>query len=196
MGGGYDADRFYIIDDSARCHMRFSLRSLFGAVTAAAIALAVLMYFTFNYRKQLAIRSDLKAIGAHSVRFGAGNSIQASFHDPVSSPNIARYVEIAALDFKEAHVTDESLQNLSGLKSVGVIVFSLSDVQDEQLRHLKGLGKVRHLWLSHTGLTDACVDALIDVPGLESVDVTNTLITPAGIARLRAARPSVVVRNR
>ena len=175
---------------------RFSLRSLFGAVTAVAIVLALVMYLTIDYRKQLAIRSDLRALGAYSVRFGAGNSIQASFHDPVASPSIARYADIAVLDFKAAHVTDESLKNLSGLKNVGVIVFSLSDVQDDQLRHLKPLGKVRHLWLSHTRLTDACVDALIDAPGLESVDVTNTLITPSGIARLRAARPAVIVRDR
>jgi len=176
--------------------MRFSLRSLFAAVTAAAIALALLLYLTINYRKQLAIRSDLRAMGAYSVRFGAGNSIQASFHDPVASPKIVKYAEIAVWDFKAAHVTDESLQNLSGLENVGVIVFSLSDVQDDHLRHLKALGKVRHLWLSHTTLTDACVDALLEIPGLESVDVTNSLITPSGIARIRAARPSVIVRDR
>ncbi len=175
--------------------MRFSLRRMFGAVTAASIALALLLYVTVEYRRQMAIRADLISLGAYSVRFGSGNSIQASFHDPVVSPSIAKFREFAVLDFKEARVTDESLQNLSGLESVDVIVFSLSDVRDDQLSHLKSLGKVRHLWLSHTGLTDACVDALIDIPGLESVDVTGSLITENGIARLRAARPSVVVRN-
>ena len=154
------------------------------------------MYLTTDYRKQMAIRSDLNAFGAYSVRFGPGNSIQASFHDPVASPKIAKYREIAVLDFKEAHITDESLENLSGLESVDGIIFSLSDVRDDHMLQLKTLGKVRHLRLSHTGLTDACVDAIIDVPGLESVDVTNSLITQSGIARFRAARPSVVVRNR
>jgi hypothetical protein len=176
--------------------MRFSLRTLLGAVTAAAIALAVLVYLTVDYRKQLAIRSDLTTMGAYSVRFGPGNAIHASFHDPVASPAIAKYHEVAVLDFKEAHVTEESLKNLSGLASVDVIVFSLSDVRDEHLLELKTLGKVRNLVLSHTGLTDGCVDALIDVSGLESVDVTNSLITESGIDRLHEARPSLVVRHR
>jgi hypothetical protein len=175
--------------------MRFSIRSLLAAVAAVAIALALVMYLTKNYRKQLAIRSDLQAIGAYSIRFGTDNAIQASFHDPVVSSGIAKYPEIAVLDFKEAHVTEESLKNLSGLKSVGVMVFSLSDIQDDHLRHLTTIGKVRHLLLSHTALTDDCVDAIIDVPGLESVDLTNSLITPNGIARLRAARPALIVRN-
>jgi hypothetical protein len=175
--------------------MRFSLRRLFAAVTAVAIALAILMYVTINYRKQLAIRSDLQTMGAYSVEFGADNAISASFHDPVNSPTIAKYTEIAVLDFKEAHVTDESLKNLSGLASVGTIVFSLSDVQDRQLSHLKSFGKVRHLWLSHTGLTDASVDAILEVPGLESVNVANSFISPSGIARLRAARPGLIVRD-
>ena len=117
----------------------------------------------------MAIRSDLRTIGGYSVRFGPGDSIRASFHDPVASPSLAKYREVAVLDFKEAHVTDESLKNLSGLEDVNVIVFSLSDVRDHHLLQLKTLGEVRHLWLSHTGLTDACVDAIIEVPGLESV---------------------------
>ena len=96
---------------------------MFGAVTLAAIALTLLLYLTIDYRKQLAIRSDLQTIGAYSVRFGPSDSIQASFHDPVASPSIVNYREIAVLDFKEAHVTTESLENLAGLKEVGVIVF-------------------------------------------------------------------------
>ena len=137
--------------------MRFSLRSLFGAVTVAGVTLLVLMYLTADYRRQLAIRSELKAMGAYSVHFSAGNSFQASFHDPVASSEIAKYRDVAVLDFKEAHVTDESLKNLSGLESVGVIIFSMSNVTDDHLLHLTTLGKIRHLCLSHTGLTDACV---------------------------------------
>jgi len=175
--------------------MRFSLRSLFGAVVVASIAMAILMYLTIDYRKQLAIHSSLQEMGAYSVQFGARNSFQASFHDPVRTSDISNFSEIGCLDFKEAHVTDESLANLSELESVSLIIFSLSDVRDDHLRHLKEIGKVRHLWLSHTGLTDACVEHLIDVPGLESVKVAKSQITLSGIKRLREARPSVIVRD-
>jgi len=176
--------------------MRFSLRTILATVAATAIVMMVLMHLTTDYREQLAIRSDLKAMGAYAVSFGPDNSIQASFHDPVASPEIGKYREIAVLDFKEAHVTDESLSHLVGLEKVGVIIFSLSDVRDDQLVHLGAIGEVRHLWLAHTGLTDACVDAIIDLPGLESVDVTNSSMTQAGISRLLEARPSLIVRDR
>ena len=101
---------------------------------------------------------------------------------------------VAVLDLKEAHVTAESLKNLDGLEEIGTIVFSLSDLRDEHLLHLRSIGKVRHLWLSHTGLTDACVDSLVEIPGLESVDVSNTSLTQDGITRLRDARPALIVR--
>lgn len=173
--------------------MQFTLRKMFAAVTVAAVAMTLFMYFTKEYRHQLAIRSDLQTMGAYAVRFGPGGAIQASFHDPVASPGIAKYREIAVLDFKEAHVTTASLDNLSGLERVGVVVFSLSDVRDEHLPQLKRIGKVRHLSLNNTKVTDACVDALIDLSDLESVTTANTLMTQSGLERLRDARPSLKV---
>lgn len=106
-----------------------------------------------------------------------------------------KYREIAVLDFKEARVTTASLDNLSGLERVGVVYFSLSDVRDEHIPQLKRIGRIQHLSLNNTKVTDACVDALIDLPDLESVTTANTLITQSGFDRLRDARPSLKVRT-
>lgn len=177
--------------------MRFSLRRLLGAVTVIAIALALLMYLTTEYRRRLAIRSDLQRMDAHSVIFSDSNSFSASFHVPVASPDIAKYRgQLQGLDFKGAHITDESLKNISGLETVDIIIFLRSDVRDDQLRLLKQFCKVRVLWLSHTNLTDACVDAVLEVPGLEIIMVKNSKITESGMDRLRKARPSLTVQNR
>lgn len=175
--------------------MRFTLRRMFAAVTVLAVALTLMMYFTKEYRRQLAIRSDLQKIGAYSVRIGPSNSIQASFHKPVAAPGISNYREIAVLDFKEAHVTTASLDNLSGLERVGVVTFSLSDVRDEHIPQLKRIGRIQHLSLNNTKVTDACIDALIDLPDLESVATANTSMTQSGLDRLRDARPSLKVRT-
>ena len=175
--------------------MRFTLRRMFAVVTVVAVALMLLMYFTKEYRHQLAIRSDLQKFGAYSVRFGPSDSIQASFHKPVASPGIAKYRELAVLDFKEAHVTTASLDNLSGLERVGVVCFSLSDVRDEHIPQLKRIGRIQHLSLNNTKVTDACIDALIDLPDLESVTTANTSMTQSGLERLRDARPSLKVRT-
>jgi hypothetical protein len=173
--------------------MRYSLRGLFKTMTCVAVVLALLFYLTVNYRRQLAIRAHLESIGAYAVTFGPGNSICAAFHEPVGSPSIARYNEMAVLDFKEAHVTAKSLDNLAGLEVVGTMIFCLSDLRDEDLARLKQIGQVRDLWLAHTKLTDASVDIIADIPGLKRVDLSNTKISPGAIARLRAARPSLEV---
>ena len=176
--------------------MRFSLRRLFEVVAVIAIALALLMSLTTDYRKRLAIRSDLQRMGAYYVHISDSNSFSASFHVPVSSPDIAKYRgQLKGLDFRKAHVTDESLKNISGLENVGIVIFSWSDVRDDQLRLLKNFRKVRVLWLSHTQLTDACVDAILEVPGLEIVRVNGSRITERGIERLKKARESLTVQT-
>jgi hypothetical protein len=175
--------------------MQFNLSRMFGAVAFIAIGLSLLLYFTKEYRRQLAIRSDLHAIGAYSVRFGPGGEIQALFHDPVASARIAKYREFGVLDFKESHVTTASLNNLSGLEKVGVVTFSMSDVRDEHILQLKKIGKIQTLFLKNTKVTDACVDALIDLPHLESIKTANTLITQSGLNRLRTAKPSLKFLN-
>lgn len=171
--------------------MRFTLRQLFGAVTIAAVAIAILLYATKSYRERLAIRSHLESLGAYQVRFGPGNSITAAFHVPVSSPEIAQYKRIEVLDFKEAHVTSASLANLAGLEHVGIILLTMCDVTDEDLLPLQKIGGVRILCLRHTKITDASIDTIAKIPGLERVDLSHTLVTPTGIKRLHATRPSI-----
>jgi hypothetical protein len=176
--------------------MRFTLRKLFAAIAVIAAAVALLLALTAEYRRRLAIRSDLQKMGAHSVSFSEGNSIGAWFQVPVASPAIAKYRgELTVLEFKGAHITDESLEHASGLEEVNVMLFNLSDLRDDQVRLFKRFRKVRGLWLSHTKLTDACIDALIEVPGLEWVKVDHSRITASGIERLRKARPQLVVHN-
>ena len=111
----------------------------------------------------------------------------------LSSPEIARFKRFAVLDFKEAHVTSESLNNLAGLEHVGMMLLTLCDVQDEDLSPLTKIGGIRILSLSHTEITDSAVDTIAAIPGLEWVDVSDTRVTQRGIARLRAARPSVKI---
>lgn len=171
--------------------MRFTLRQLFGVVTIAAVAIAILLYATKSYRERLAISSHLESIGAYHVRFGPGNSISAAFHDPVSSPTIAQYKRIEVLDFKGAHVTSESLTNVAGLEQVGVVLLILCDVQDEDLIPLKKIGGIRILCLKNTKISDAAIDTIAEIPGLERVDFSQTFVTPQGIERLRAARPAI-----
>ena len=114
-------------------------------------------------------------------------------HNPfwISSPTIAQYKRIEVLDFKGAHVTSESLSNVAGLEQVGTVLLILCDVQDEDLIPLKKIGGIRILCLKNTKISDAAIDTIAKIPGLERVDFSKTLVTPQGIERLRAARPAI-----
>lgn len=176
--------------------MQFSLSRLFGLVTFSALTIAILMYVTTNYRERLRVRAQLMSMGAYFVGFGADNLVDSvSFHDPIKSTEIARFQSIEVLDFKEAHVTPESIENIYGLKNVQMIVFDLSDVRDEDIAKLKNINSLRTLWLSHTGVSDSCVDAIADIPGLEKVYLFSTQITQKGIDRLKDAKPLLNVKS-
>lgn len=176
--------------------MQFSLSRLFGLVTFSALTIALLMYVTTNYRERLRVRAQLMSLGAYSVAFGSDNSVHSvAFHSPIKSLDIAHFQTIQTIDFKEAHVTPESLENISGLNNVRMIIFNLSDVCDEDIAKLKNIDSLRTLWLSYTNLSDSCVDAIAGIPGLERVDLISTQISHEGFERLKAAKPMLIVRK-
>lgn len=60
---------------------------------------------------------------------------------------------------------------------------------DETIAAIAGHGQLRTLWLTGSKITDASIPTLIQLQNLESLDVQRTEITPAGLARLKTARP-------
>lgn len=176
--------------------MRFSLRFMFASVAAVAIATALLLYATKGYRERMAIRSHLQSIGASYVTIHADNSIHVLFPESIGAPSIARYKRIKAIELR-GRITADSLRNLEGLEHIGVLLFQTCDVEDaEELLPLRDVGGIRGLLFWNTGITDASIDVIAGVPGLETVDLSNTRVTQEGVERLRAARPGVVVRSR
>jgi len=176
--------------------MRFSLRFMFASVAAVAIATALLLYATKGYRERLAISNHLQSIGASYVSVDADKSIVALFPQPVGSPSIARYKRIKAIELR-GRITADSLSNLEGLEHIDVLLFQTCDVEDaEELLPLQDVGGIRALLFWNTGITDSSIDVIAGVPGLETVDLSNTRVTQEGVERLRAARPGVVVRSR
>lgn len=54
-------------------------------------------------------------------------------------------------------------------------------------------GRLSLLWLTGTDVTDESIDQLAKLGSLEMVDLQQTKITAAGIARLREARPNLQI---
>ncbi len=59
-----------------------------------------------------------------------------------------------------------------------------------------GLGQVRHIRFAGQSFTDAHIDQLAEITGLESIDVRDTSITLRGARRLQQLLPGVVVQYR
>jgi hypothetical protein len=71
-----------------------------------------------------------------------------------------------------------------------------NSLTDRGVASLAGLARLTHLNLyANPGVTDESVDALGRLPALQRVDVWQTGISRAGIARLRKLRPGLEIRG-
>ena len=82
------------------------------------------------------------------------------------------------------------IARLSALESLGV---HGRGITDSGLALLRGLPHLRELDLSGTMLTDAGLTHLVGLRDLDTLTVRRTLVTAAGLAELRKARPGIQV---
>jgi hypothetical protein len=177
--------------------MRFSLRSIFVVVTAAAMALGIALYATKDYRERMALRRELLSNGAQFASVDVDRSIGLLFVKPITSNEFKKHKEIERIELQGFAVTEGSLMNLAGLESVRLLLFqSCTITQAQELAPLSEIGTLRSLLFWNTPIDDSFIDTIATLPGLESVDFHNTKVTEAGVNRLRSARPKVKVTNR
>jgi hypothetical protein len=176
--------------------LRFSIRSLFVAVTMIAIVIQILAVSTRDYRKRLRISADLRSMGATHIGFDEnGNPDWVSFVSSVNSPEISKYKKIRHVDLSEACVTDATIRNVSGLDEIEVLHLTQCDVTDDQLELLAHIGSLKILRLNNTGITDKAIPAIASINGLMSVDLSGTLVSNSGVEELESRRPGIVVRH-
>lgn len=92
-------------------------------------------------------------------------------------------LETLSLAIPRGSVTNEdilSLRNMPHLKDLS-LYGEMTDQLVEQLEPLKHLGK---LGLSGYGVTDAAIPSFLRMTSLDTLCLSNTAITPAGLARL------------
>ncbi len=174
--------------------MRFSLRSLLASVTIIAIAIAVTLYVTKDYRERMALRAELLSMGARFASVGDDHSIRVLFTEPVTTTEIKKYETLESVEFKQFSVDANSLKAFAGLRQVGTMMFQLCTIHDaHDLSQLSKIGGVRSLLFWHTPIDDTSIALIVQVPGLEVVSFSATKVTQAGVDQLRAARPEIRV---
>lgn len=171
---------------------RFSIRFLLLACAVVAVTLAIVLQLTKEYRRRLAIRADLMELGATHAVVLPGNRIRVLFTTPLTAADLAKHREIQGLEFKQTRIGADSLRHLNGLDRVDLLILDLCTLDSpDALAPLAQVGRVRSLLIWNTPVTDAAIDDIAAIPGLERLDLHRTAVTPAGLDRLRTLRPEI-----
>jgi hypothetical protein len=176
--------------------LRFSIRGLLILTAGVAVLLAAALWLTKDYRERRAIERRLRLQGAVYARVDENQLSSAVFTQPLSSSDLKQFQSIHKVELQGFAVDAATLKKLSTLERIDSLMFQSCSLPDSAtLAELKTLPlKELHFW--STPITDAAVDQLSTLTGVESMTFVNTQLTPNGIARLQAANPKLRVHAR
>ncbi len=167
-------------------------RSIFVIVFSLIGSFAVVDWFALPFQERRAKQQQLKSMGAFAIAFDANGSVSsARFRGLVSEGFPRACCQLEVVDLKGVHDASNSLQVLTRLNSLRMVILSGSDVKDEDIKILSRIPGLRHLWLTNTKLTDRCVDDLSNIELLEIVKLDGTDISTEAVKQLRLKKPSL-----
>jgi len=91
------------------------------------------------------------------------------------------------------NITGPGLRFIHDMPALKTLILEKSRVDDHALTHLQGAEHLKGLTLFSTVVTDASIDTLTTLSGLQRLDLRNTRFTSAGIQRLRELMPGVEI---
>ena len=169
-------------------------RSLLVCLFSLIGSLAISYGFSEPFQKRRAKQRQLISLGAFAVAFDANGSVSsARFRDAIAPGFSEACCQLEVVDLKRVVGIRKSLQELTRLKSLRMVIVSVSDVRDEDIQLLPKIAGLRHLWMTNTHLTDQCLDDLARIDRLEIVKLDGTAISAEGIERLRLLKPKLKI---
>ncbi|HET7133493.1 MAG TPA: DUF2231 domain-containing protein [Gammaproteobacteria bacterium] len=100
--------------------------------------------------------------------------------------------QIVELNLQDAGLDDNELANIGKFTELTRLRLSRNQLTDATVARFASMTHLERLNLyANAGVTDASVDTLAAIPSLRRLDVWQTGITEAGIARLRQLRPEL-----
>ena len=164
----------------AQKRFKFSLRSLFAAVTALSILLGIV---TAVYRWQV-VKWQERQAQADLHPYGGVFSMASALYNIKKGGQSKSWFFVTFLNHVEA--VDLSPHNWSTMERRGKTLA----VDDEALTMLYRFRELRSLDLRDTQITDGAVPYLAALKRLEKLDIRGTRITDYGFQQLRAALPN------
>jgi hypothetical protein len=159
-----------------------------------AVAIAVTLYATKDYRQRMALRADLLSMGARWANVGDDHSISVLFTAPVTAREVKKYEELGHVELQGFAVDASSLKAFTGLRHINSMLFQSCTIHDvNDLSELSKIVGIYSLLFLHTSIDDASIAKIVEVLGLEVVSFKGTKVTQAGVDQLRSARPEIRV---
>jgi Planctomycete cytochrome C len=104
--------------------------------------------------------------------------------------------QIVELDLQDAGLEDESLNDIGNFAELTRLRLSHNALTDRAIARLASLPRLERLNLyANPGITDARVEALVRLATLRRLDMWQTGVSAAGLARLRQLRPDLDVQG-
>ncbi len=101
-------------------------------------SLAITYVFSEPFQKRRATQHQLKSLGAFAVAFDANGSVSSARFRHSIDPGFSEACgKLQVVDLKGALGIRQSLQVLTRLESLRMVVLSLSDVRDEDIQLLR-----------------------------------------------------------
>ena len=97
---------------------------------------------------------------------------------------------LVSVNLAQSKVTDAGLAALADLPAVSSLTLSDTAITDAGLAHVRKLTRLNTLALDGTSVTDAAA-SVTALPSLGLIDLRRTRATDAGVAKLKAAKPSI-----
>ncbi len=108
---------------------------------------------------------------------------------------LAGLPELATLRFSGGHFDAAALAAVATAPKVTDLLLNIGMLSDMTLSGLAGAKELTRLRFNGRAVTDAVIPTLAKLPNLEFVDLSQTSVTEAGIAKLREAKPDLNVRG-
>jgi Leucine Rich Repeat (LRR) protein len=106
---------------------------------------------------------------------------------------VTRLTKLQVLLLEETQVTDDGMVYLKGLTNIEVLELGRTKVTDKGIERLKEFTKLRRLDLAGTEVTDKGLKHLRGLSQLQTLDLSGTKVTNAGIDDLQKALPKVKI---
>jgi hypothetical protein len=124
------------------------------------------------------------------ISFGGSNLSDEEFAQV--APSLKYLSQLDCLKLWKTRITDKSLALIGeGRLSLEILDLAFTRISDDGMRCLTQCVRVQHLTLCGTPVTDRCIDDLVRIRGLKTLEVGGTAISQQGLLKLHRALPHV-----